>query len=104
MNKTKTLGVVMATVCSMVLGAAALSYAVATDEGAQIFQEVCSACHSAKVRPLDNLHMSGDQWKDTVERMIDQGAEVPKGKKDVLLDYLAATHGVTSAPTATVNK
>jgi hypothetical protein len=45
------------------------------------------------MRPLDNIHQSRDQWKDAVDRMIDQGAEVPKKKIPELLDYLVRTHG-----------
>lgn len=67
--------------------------APAADDGAKIFAESCSGCHSTRVRPLDNVKLTRGQWKDAVERMIDQGAEVPKEKMAALVDYLAATHG-----------
>jgi hypothetical protein len=71
--------------------------AVAADDGSKIFVDSCSGCHTAKVRPLDNLHLTRDQWKEAVERMIDQGAEVPKGRMQELLDYLVKNHGPAGA-------
>jgi cytochrome c553 len=81
------------------LGFAIPCFAVTAEDGAKILSESCSGCHSAKVRSLDNVRMPREQWQETVDRMIDQGAEVPKGKKSELLDYLANTHGpaVTAA-------
>jgi cytochrome c5 len=69
------------------------------EEGGKIFQEACLPCHSAKIRPLDNIRKTKEEWKDIVERMIDQGAEVPKRGKDALLDYLSSTHGPSSKTT-----
>ncbi len=82
---------------STVLGSAVPCLAIAADEGAKIVTESCSGCHSVSVRPLDKMHLSKDQWKEAIERMIDQGAEVPKSKKQELLDYLANTQGPASA-------
>lgn len=78
---------------SMLLGFASLCITAAADDGAKIFEESCSPCHSASVRPLDKMHLTKEQWKETIERMIDLGAEVPKKKKSELLDYLARSHG-----------
>jgi len=81
------------------LGTAGAGIAAAVDDGSGVFGEACSGCHTQKVRPLDNVHLTREQWKSEVERMIDQGAEVPKGKMQELLDYLVSTHGpVSTAP------
>ena len=85
--------------CSAVFGLCPLHLAAASDEGAKVFVESCGPCHSATVRSLDNKHLTRDQWQEAVERMIDQGAEVPKKKKSELMDYLTLTHGPTSTPT-----
>ncbi len=64
------------------------------DEGETIFQETCSTCHDAKTRPLDKVRLSRAKWKETLDKMEGQGAEIPGGKKrEVLLDYLERTHG-----------
>jgi mono/diheme cytochrome c family protein len=67
--------------------------AVAADEGANTFKQVCSQCHTAKVRPLDKKQLTKEQWNQAIKKMVDLGAEVPKEKIPALLDYLASTHG-----------
>jgi mono/diheme cytochrome c family protein len=71
------------------------------EDGAKVFSEACSPCHSAKIRPLDNTRLSGEQWKEAIDWMIDQGAEVPKKNISELLDYLVRTHGPAGAATDT---
>jgi mono/diheme cytochrome c family protein len=70
------------------------------DEGEQIFRDACSACHDAKTRPLDKVRLTREKWKQTLDKMEGQGADIPGGKKrEALLDYLERTHGVgISAP------
>jgi cytochrome c1 len=75
------------------LGSSTPCSAAAVDDGAKVYEEACTPCHTAKLRPLDNMHLTKEHWKDAVERMIDEGVEVPKGKMQVLLDYLSRTHG-----------
>ncbi len=79
--------------CSTLLGFTSPFLAFASDDGAKVFEESCSPCHTAKVRPLDSTRLTREQWKDAVDRMIDQGAEVPKAKKTELLDYLVNSRG-----------
>jgi hypothetical protein len=75
---------------------------VGADEGEGIFTESCTPCHRPKMRPLDNVHLTTEQWKETIDRMIDQGAELKKGKIPALLDYLSRTHGpIASSPSTT---
>ncbi len=67
------------------------------DEGAKTYKEVCTQCHTAKVRPLDKKRLTKEQWRQAVAKMVDLGAEVPKDKIPALLDYLASTHGPAGA-------
>lgn len=77
------------------------SLASAADEGEKVYQETCTACHDAKTRPLDKIRMTRNEWKDAVERMEGNGANLPSGKKlDALLDWLERTHGPQGAPPA----
>ncbi len=83
----------------MLLGSLFPFPATAVDDGAKVYTDVCLPCHTAKMRPLDNSHLTKEQWKDAIDRMIDQGVEVPKGKMPELLDYLSRTHGPAGAAT-----
>lgn len=79
----------------------ALAAVARADEGEKVFQEVCSACHDAKTRPLDGVRLSRQQWKETIERMEGLGADIPGGeKRKALLDYLERTHGPAGAAPA----
>ncbi len=76
---------------TLAIAAALLAFArpsLAADDGQKIVDEVCSACHSAKTRPLDKMHLSKEQWTEAIEKMIGFGADVPKAKIPALIDYL----------------
>jgi len=60
-------------------------------EGKAIATENCQACH--KLTNLTKAHKSLDDWKDTVQTMIDRGANVPADKVDILVQYLAKNFG-----------
>ncbi len=47
-------------------------------EGKAIATENCQACH--KLTNLTKAHKNLDDWKDTVQTMIDRGANVPPDK------------------------
>jgi mono/diheme cytochrome c family protein len=68
-------------------------------DGKAIATENCQACH--KLTNLTNAHKSLDDWKDTVQLMIDRGANVPADKVDVLVQYLAKNFGPKDAPAPT---
>ena len=70
-------------------------------EGKAIATENCQACH--KLTNLTKAHKSLDDWKDTVQTMIDRGANVPADKVDTLVKYLAKNFGPadSSAPAST---
>jgi cytochrome c5 len=67
-------------------------------DGKAIATENCQACH--KLTNLTKAHKSLDDWKDTVQTMIDRGANVPPDKVDTLVQYLAKNFGPkdSSAP------
>jgi len=64
-------------------------------DGKDIATENCQACH--KLTNLTKAHKSLDEWKDTVQTMIDRGANVPTDKVDVLVQYLAKNFGPKDA-------
>jgi len=56
-------------------------------DGKAIATENCQACH--KLTNLTNAHKTLEQWKETVQQMMDRGAIVPEDKVDTLVQYLA---------------
>lgn len=91
---------ILLVLCTTLLGLITPCLAAAADEGAKIFEEVCTQCHTPKRQPLDNKHLTRQEWKDTIEqRMIGYGAEIPKGKMGDLLDYLVRTRGPVGTAT-----
>ena len=60
-------------------------------DGKAIAMENCQACH--KLTNLTKAHKSLDDWKDTVQTMIDRGANVPADQVDTLVQYLAKNFG-----------
>ena len=64
-------------------------------DGKAIAMENCQACH--KLTNLTKAHKTLDDWKDTVQTMIDRGANVPADKVDILVQYLAKNFGPKDA-------
>ena len=64
-------------------------------DGKTIATENCQACH--KLTNLTKAHKNLDDWKDTVQTMIDRGANVPPDKVDTLVEYLAKNFGPKDA-------
>jgi cytochrome c5 len=64
-------------------------------DGKAIATENCQACH--KLTNLTKAHKNLDDWKDTVQTMIDRGANVPPDKVDLLVQYLAKNFGPKDA-------
>ncbi len=60
-------------------------------EGRLLLEDRCVACHS-----LDRVESAGksrEAWLETVNRMVDYGAQLSDAEKEVLVDYLAETYG-----------
>src|SRR4029077_7581903 len=64
-------------------------------DGKAIATENCQACH--KLTNLTKAHKNLDDWKDTVQTMIDRGANVPADKVDILVQYLVKNFGPKDA-------
>jgi cytochrome c5 len=64
-------------------------------DGKAIATENCQACH--KLTNLTKAHKSLDDWKDTVQTMIDRGANVQPDQVDTLVQYLAKNFGPKDA-------
>jgi cytochrome c5 len=64
-------------------------------DGKAIATENCQACH--KLTNLTKAHKSLDDWKETVQTMIDRGANVSPDQVDTLVQYLAKNFGPKDA-------
>jgi hypothetical protein len=58
--------------------------------GEQLMQERCSVCHS--LDRVQSVQKTADQWKTTVDRMINHGAQLTSGEETTLVNYLAQTY------------
>jgi len=67
-------------------------------DGKAIAEKSCHECH--ELTNLTHASKSLDDWRDTVKVMLDNGADVPMDKVDILVEYLAKNFGPKSAPAA----
>jgi hypothetical protein len=72
---------------------------IADMSGAQTFVEACTICHRKDNRPLKNLHLTKEQWKEAIERMEDYRRGVAEAKRPALVDYLVAMTSAAPGPT-----
>jgi len=59
--------------------------------GVALLEDSCTQCHS-----LDRImskQKTREQWEQTVDNMIQTGAQVSADNKEALIDYLAETYG-----------
>jgi mono/diheme cytochrome c family protein len=64
-------------------------------DGKAIATENCQACH--RLTNVVKAHKSLDDWLDTVQLMIDRGANIPADQIDTLVQYLAKNFGPKEA-------
>jgi cytochrome c5 len=66
-------------------------------EGKAIATEYCQDCH--RLTNLTGASKTADEWRDTLQLMMDRGARLPDDKVDTLVQYLAKNFGPqASAP------
>jgi Asp-tRNA(Asn)/Glu-tRNA(Gln) amidotransferase A subunit family amidase len=75
---------------------ATVTLCLADDSGANLVQEMCGACHTARTRPLHESRLTRQQWKEAIDRMARYGATVADEKLPELLDYLARAYGAAA--------
>ena len=59
-------------------------------DGQAIMQKSCSVCHS--LTRVTSAHHTAAQWQNTVNRMINHGAQLAPQEEQVLIDYLAQNY------------
>jgi quinoprotein glucose dehydrogenase len=61
-----------------------------------IVAKACTACHVAA--QVTSQHKTADQWGETVNQMISNGAQVKDEDVDKVVAYLAKNFGPAGAP------
>jgi mono/diheme cytochrome c family protein len=66
-------------------------------EGKSLALDYCQDCH--RLTNLSRSHKSPEDWKETVDTMVDRGARLPPENVDALVQYLSKNFGPkTDAP------
>ena len=61
-----------------------------SSDGQALMQARCSVCHSTD--RITSSHKTAEQWKSTVDRMINNGAQLTSQEEQTLVDYLSQTY------------
>ncbi len=75
---------------------AAPGLVMAQDDMARYFADECVSCHQIKKKPIEDKHMTREEWKKAIDKMIQLDKLDPVPSKELqakLLDWLVSTHG-----------
>ena len=61
-----------------------------TADGQTLMQQRCSVCHS--LSRITSGQKTATQWKVTVDKMINNGAQLSPAEEQTLVNYLAQTY------------
>ncbi|MGD0878846.1 MAG: hypothetical protein ABSA01_11950 [Anaerolineales bacterium] len=61
-----------------------------TANGQTLMQQRCSVCHS--LSRVTSAQKTASQWKQTVDKMINNGAQLSAAEEQTLVNYLAQTY------------
>ena len=89
---SRTVGFILTmSVATVMLFTAATSSAQRPSEGQQLVEKRCQGCHN--LRRVDTAAKDADGWRETIQVMIQDGAEVEDAEIPVLVQYLTREHG-----------
>ena len=71
-------------------GAGGQGEAPAALDGKALTEERCTKCHDLK--RVESTSKTSEEWKATVVRMLDHGAELDDAEQQAVIDYLAETY------------
>ncbi len=72
-------------------GYAAQGEKTADDEGHKLLAKVCGSCH--KLDLVTSRRGTREQWRATIEAMVDKGADASDEEFNAVLDYLTKNYG-----------
>lgn len=74
-----------------VLLSAATSSAQRQPEGQMLVEKNCQGCHT--MRRVETSAKDADGWRETIQVMIQDGAEIEESEIPVMVQYLTREHG-----------
>ena len=74
-----------------VLFSAASSSAQKPSEGQQLVEKRCQGCHT--MRRVETAAKDANGWRETIQVMIQDGAEIEEAEIPVMVQYLTREHG-----------
>ena len=74
-----------------VVFSAATSSAQRPSEGQQLVEKNCQGCHT--MRRVETSAKNADGWRETIQVMIQDGAEIEESEIPAMVQYLAREHG-----------
>lgn len=78
-------------VAAAVLFSAAASSAQRPSEGQQLVEKNCQGCHT--MRRVETAAKNADGWRETIQVMIQDGAEIEESEIPPMVQFLAREHG-----------
>jgi len=89
---SRTFGFIAAvSLAAAVLLSAATSSAQRPSEGQQLVEKRCQGCHT--MRRVDTSAKDANGWRETIQVMIQDGAEIEESEIPVMVQFLAREHG-----------
>ena len=88
----RTFGFILSvSLAAAVLFSAATTSAQRPSEGQQLVEKRCQGCHT--MRRVDTAAKDADGWRETIQVMIQDGAEIEESEIPVMVQYLTREHG-----------
>jgi mono/diheme cytochrome c family protein len=89
---SRTFGfVVTVSLAAVVLFSAATSGGQRQSEGQMLVEKNCQGCHT--MRRVETSAKNADGWRETIQVMIQDGAEIEESEIPVMVQYLTREHG-----------
>ena len=89
---SRTLGFILAmSLATAVLFSAAASSAQQPSQGQQLVEKRSQGCHT--MRRVDTAAKDAKGWQETIQVMIQDGAEIEESEIPVMVQYLTREHG-----------
>ena len=83
--------IVTVSLAAAVLFSAATTSAQRPSEGQELVEKRCQGCHT--MRRVETSAKNADGWRETIQVMIQDGAEIEESEIPVMVQYLTREHG-----------